>query len=211
MNNFTRVSGPTWFDSPMYAGFMRNIDGGVAWDWDIPYIGESYEYRRVNPWLDDDNPGFGASFSDEAGKRHAGNTFDYPYVHGKAIMAAGRAFCSVSAEAFELGDYKTYGITDIICGKQVTVATGRPGAAPDKFRVFPAEMRRALQKYTAEGGSVIISGAYIGTDACDEIYPGVTADSLSRAEGAAFLANTLGYRWVTGFASKTGQVWPMRT
>lgn len=210
VNNFTRVSGPTWFDSPMYAGFMRNIDGGVAWDWDIPYIGESYEYRRINPWLDDDNPGFGASFSDEAGKRHAGNTFDYPYVHGKAIMAAGRAFCSVSAEAFELGDYKTYGITDIICGKQVTVATGRPGAAPDRFRVFPAEMRRALQKYTAEGGSVIISGAYIGTDACDEIYPGVTADSLSRAEGAAFLANTLGYRWVTGFASKTGQVWPMR-
>jgi len=210
VNNFTRVSGPTWFDTPMYAGFMRNIDSGVAWDWDMPYIGETYEYRRLNPWLDDENPGFGGSFSDEAGKQYAGNTFDYPYVHGKGLMATGRAFCSVSAEAFELGDYDKFGIADLICGKQVTVSTGRPGAGADKFKVFPSEMRRALKRYTGNGGSLIISGAYIGTDACNEIYPGVTADSLSRAEGAAFLAETLGYRWVTGFASKSGQVWPMR-
>ncbi|MBR5956537.1 MAG: xanthan lyase [Bacteroidales bacterium] len=210
VNNFDRVSGPTWFDSPSYAGFLRNIDGGVAWGWDIPFIGESYEYRRINPWIDDDNPGFGASFSDEAGNKYAGNTFDYPYVHGKALMAAGRAFSSVSAEAFEFGDFSTFGIADIICGKQVTVATGRPGAAPDRFKVFPTDMKDAIRKYTSAGGSIIISGAYIGTDPCDEIYPGVKADSLSHAEGAEFISGTLGYRWVTNFASKTGTIWPMR-
>ena len=34
------------------------------------------------------------------GKSIPGNNFDYPYIHGKAIMAAGHSFYSVSDEYF---------------------------------------------------------------------------------------------------------------
>ena len=50
--------------------------------------------------MDDDNPGFGASRITEAGKLVPGNTFDFPAVHGKALLKEGYAFSSCSSEAF---------------------------------------------------------------------------------------------------------------
>lgn len=84
VNNFTRVAAPAWFDFPEYAGFRNDIDAGVPYIKEINFIGEQFEYRRSLPWLDDDNPGFGASFTDKAGSVVPGNTFDFTYIHGKA-------------------------------------------------------------------------------------------------------------------------------
>ena len=100
VNNFDRVSGPAFFDSPTYAGFDNRLDSGVPHIRDIAYIGEMHDNRRQSEFVTNDSPGFGASYTYHAGNTVAGNTFDYPYVHGKAILKAGYPFYSCSNEAF---------------------------------------------------------------------------------------------------------------
>ena len=211
VNNFTRLSAPAWFDTPAYAGFDQRLDGGVAFGKEIHYIGEQYQFRRDLPWVDDDNPGFGGSHNDEAGRQIAGNTFDYPSVHGKALMASGYRFCSMGADAFAEQGSTGFWAVDLICGKQVTVPSGRPGAMPDRFSVFPDALRKALKDHTAEGGHVLVSGAHIGTDLWDRIYPATPVDSVYQESGRTFAQQVLGFKWLTNYASRTGQVWTMKS
>lgn len=210
VNNFTRVSAPAWFDTPTYAGFDTRLDRGVAWGKEINFSGTMYEFNRHLPWLDDDNPGFGASFSDESTTQVAGNSFDYPYIHGKALMALGRRFCSQSSAAFADGDAPAYASTaDIICGKQVTVSSGRPGASEDRFNVFPKKLQESIGRFCDRGGNLIISGSHIGTDIWSGIYP-VQTDSLLRASTKTFATNVLGFKWITNYASRTATVSPFK-
>lgn len=209
VNNFTRVSCPAWFDTPQYAGFDNTLDSGVPYILDFSYIGDMYEMRRDRLWTDDDNPGFGASYSDYAGKTVAGNTFDYPYVHGKAILRAGYPFFSVSADAF-MTDSTFRGSAwsaDIICGKQVTTMIGR-GAVKDRYSVFPEAMQDALAAFTSEGGNVLISGANIGTDVWDSVFP-VKCDSTFRENSIKFVQKVLGYKWICDRGSKTATITPV--
>ena len=208
VNNFTRVSAPAWFDTQEYAGFNSDLDAGVPYGKEINFIGPQYQFRRNLPWLDDDNPGFGASWTDEAGKVFAGNTFDYCGIHGKALMAAGYSFHSSSVASFSADmtlAAKDKAI-DIICGKQITTVIGT-GKVLDRFQVFPTELQKAITDYTSNGGNVLISGANIGTDVWDEIYP-VKKDSVYRATTKAFIEKTLGYKWLTNYASRSAAVCP---
>ena len=206
VNNFDRVSGPTWFDSETYGGFLYNEDGGVGYINDISFIGEVYEFRRDMEWIDDDNPGWGGSSIDKAGTIIPGNTFDYAKVHGRALMAAGRPFYSVSAAAWEADPTmgKGTGAVDIICGKQVKIFAG-PGKV--RYAVFPAELQSAIRSYTSGGGNVLISGANIATDVWDRVFP-IEVDKQQREQDIKFVQEVLGYKWHTGHGSYTGQAAP---
>lgn len=57
------------------------------------------EYRRSIPWMDDDASGFGDSYGNYETQVIAGNTFDYPAIHGAAILKAGYSFVSCSNES----------------------------------------------------------------------------------------------------------------
>lgn len=210
VNNFTRVSSPAWFDTPTYAGFDSKLDNGVPYIKEINYTGSMYQFDRQMPWTDDDNPGFGASYTDEAGKQIAGNTFDYPYIHGKTLLDLGIRFCSRSTEAFQ-ADGAPSGIDalDIICGKQVTVCSGRPGASEDKYSVFPEALQNSVRSFCERGGNVLISGANIGTDVWDKVYP-VQKDSVATLKTKDFVTSVLGYKWVTNYASRTANVKALR-
>jgi len=206
VNNFTRVSAPAWFDSPEYAGFNADLDAGVPYVREINFIGPQYQFRRNLPWLDDDNPGFGATWTDEAGKVFAGNTFDYCGIHGKALMAAGYAFHSSSVAAFSTDRTLAQSdvALDLICGKQITTVVGT-GKVADRFQVFPTGLQHAIKRYTTDGGNVLVSGANIGTDVWDGIYP-VHKDSVYTASTKEFVEKTLGYRWMTNYASRNATV-----
>lgn len=206
VNNFTRVSAPAWFDTNEYAGFDASLDAGVPYVKEINFIGPQYQFRRELPWLDDDNPGFGAAWTDEAGKVFAGNTFDYCGIHGKALMAAGYAFHSSSVAAFSADRTlaKNDVALDLICGKQITTVVGT-GKVPDRFQVFPTDLQQAIRRFTEDGGNVLVSGANIGTDVWDGIYP-VHKDSLYTASTKEFVEKTLGYRWMTNYASRNATV-----
>ncbi len=210
VNNFHRISAPAWFDSPEYAGFDNGTDSGVPYIREIAFTGEQYQFRRDLPWQSDDCPGFGASHNDFSGSVIAGNTFDYPYVHGKAILNAGYPFCSASAGAFVRDTSLCSGewCLDLICGKQVTVKSASD-SLPDRFAIFPEEMQGALARYTSSGGNILVSGAHIGTDIKSGVYP-AAPDSVSTARAEEFAAKVLGFRYVSGHASRTGEVVPVQ-
>ena len=308
VNNFTRLSAPTWFDTPTYAGFLDNQDSGVPLGTDILYAGSVNQFDRSAQWTDDDNPGFGGSYTDQGGTRIAGNTFDYPAMHGRILLRAGYSFDSSSAEAFAMSaasatppgssgsavntstasatsntsntstgntsasspgtstsssgsavntstasatsnsstvntsavissagspgtstsssgstasatsntstgntspGTSTGGasawesdaqVLDLICGKQVTTRVGR-GAVPDRYTVFPEALQAAITRFTQAGGSVILSGSYIATDAWSHVYPVPLAPDSTRK----FIQETLGYKWVTNFGDISGK------
>ena len=121
-------------------------------------------------------------------------------------MAAGYAFHSASVAAFcddrSLAEKDM--TVDLICGKQITTVVGT-GQVPDRFQVFPAGLQEAISCYTERGGNVLVSGANIGTDVWDGIYP-VHKDSTYTAMTKAFVEKTLGYRWMTNYASRCATV-----
>lgn len=206
VNNFDRVSGPAYFDTPSYAGFDNRTDSGVPDVRDITFIGEMYENRRAMPWVSNACAGFGSSYHDYAGKTVAGNTHDFAYVHGKAIMKAGYAFCSCSNEAFcnDTTYRKQAWTIDLICGKQVTTTVGSGFDSP-RFQVFPASMQSALSAAAYDGANILVSGAHIGTDAWDQIYP-YEKDNDATLATQKFIRNVLGYKWVMNYAGRSGEV-----
>lgn len=205
VNNFDRISGPAFIDTPEYAGFDNRKDSGVPYVKDIAYIGDMYEFRRQAEFITNDNPGFGASSTDYAGGTVAGNTFDFIVTHGKAMMKAGYPFYSCSNETFCSDTSFRSGAwaVDLICGKQVTTSTG--SGMSQKYEVFPAEMQEAISKFTEDGGSILVSGAYIGTDVWDSVFP-VRKDSTFTENSKKFARNVLGYRWASGKGSRNGKI-----
>ena len=206
VNNFDRVAAPAWVDMPQYAGFESRLDAGMPYIRDISYIGENYEFRRDIPWESDDAAGFGSSYTDKAGLVVAGNTFDYPAVHGRTILGLGFPFCSVSSEAFcsDTSLVYSYRALDLICGAQVTTRSGR-GAFPDRFQVFPKRMRDALGYWTAHGGHVLLSGSCIATDVWSSVYD-LKPDLDYSAEAGAFAKEVLGYKYAGSSASAAGML-----
>lgn len=205
VNNFDRVSGPAFIDTPSYAGFDNRLDSGVPYVKDITYIGEMYEFRRNSEFVTNSNPGFGASYDDYAGKPVAGNTFDFAAVHGKAIMKSGYPFFSCSNETFcsDTSYLSSAWTVDLICGKQTSTVVG--SGKETRFQVFTEEIQDAIRRFTSNGGNILTSGAYIGTDVWDSIYP-VEKDKEYSEKTRRFVRETLGYKWVRNHAGRTGEV-----
>lgn len=202
VNCFTRVSAPDHFDSGEIAGFYDTRDHGVPYIQDISFIGSQFEYRRDIPWMDDDAAGFGASRANFEQQVVAGNTFDYPYIHGLAIKNAGKGFISTSVEAFVEGDSFVPGMIDLIMGKQKEFARGR-GAFSPEGKSFSPELQKKLRDYTAKGGNIFVTGSFIVTDLWDNQF----SDSTTLAEDKKFASEVLGYKWRVGQASVTGEAY----
>lgn len=206
VNNFDRVSGPVFFDTPLYAGFDNSIDSGSPYIRDISYIGEMYQNNRTMEWQTNDNPGFGGSHQDYAGKTVAGNTFDFAYTHGKAVMRAGFRFCSCSNEAFcnDKNVRRNTWCVDLICGKQVTTVVGNAENGT-RYTVFTEDLQKSISEYASAGGHVLVSGAYIATDIWGGIYDYEKNEEF-RKSSIKFAEDVLGYRHASGHASRTAQV-----
>ncbi len=208
VNNFDRISGPAFIDTPTYAGFDNKLDSGVPDRRDIAYVGDMYEFRRNVEFVTNDNPGFGGSYTDMVGTIVAGNTFDFTYTHGKAIFDAGYAFYSCCNDTFSADSTyrKKAWAADIICGKQVTTVVGS-GRSGTRHTVFPAELQKAVRAFTSDGGNILVSGAYIATDIWDQIYP-YEVDKAFREQSVNFARNVLGYRWGANCGSRKGEARP---
>lgn len=204
VNNFDRVAAPAWVDTPGYAGFDARLDPGMPDRRDILYIGENYEFRRNLPWVSDDNPGFGGSYIDKAGMLVAGNSFDYPSVHGRSLLKLGCPFCSMSSESFCADSTLafSYGALDLVCGAQLTTKNGR-GAFPDRYQVFPQALQRALRIWSASGRGILVSGSRIATDLWCPVYD-ITPDPETLAADRRFVQEVLGYSWASSFGTETG-------
>jgi hypothetical protein len=196
VNGFDRLSAPASFDSPTFSGFTNFEDEGVPDKYDIGFTGTQFNFNPNSKWLTDDNPGHGASHSDYESKIIAGNSFDYSYVHGKAIKENGFSFCSVSDEFILNGDVLTkYKMVHFIFGEEKKTSAPKYKDKID-FEVFPTLMRDLITSYLNGGGKLFLSGAYIGTD----LY------SNPDSSGIRFANNILKFKLKTGHAVKTGNV-----
>jgi N-acetylmuramoyl-L-alanine amidase len=200
VNGFTRLSAPDSFVAEdSIAGFLDFLDHGVPEAIQTNYIGSQYEFRRQIPWTDNDANGFGASNANYEATIVAGNTFNYPYIHGKSIVAAGYSFVSASSEAVMNNQVtmNDYPVTDIILGNQRLTSIGR-GAFPSRFKTFPDSLQSLITTYCHAGGNIFVSGSYIGSDLWD--------NGQVKEADKQFAQNTLKYKWRTGHAAVTGKV-----
>ncbi|KXX68983.1 N-acetylmuramoyl-L-alanine amidase [Flammeovirga sp. SJP92] len=163
VNAFDRLSSPGFIYTPSYAGF-NHLDQGVADHKDLSYIGEQYDFNPNSPWLDDDAPGFGASFGDKETTIIKGNTFNYPAVHGKAFYYLKRSFVSCNQTAMENGSIKLedYFAVDILLGEQKNVDLHQWGKKT-KFTLLSKNLRSEIENFLNQGGKLLISGAHLGS------------------------------------------------
>ncbi len=198
VNGFDRISGPAWFDTGKMAGVAWWDDRGVADHFDIITLGDQYDFNRKNPWIDDDSPGWGATYTDMAGKVSPGNSFDFPYIHGKAIMAAGHSFYSVSDEYFvsPAQDVSSFKIIDLIFGEEKSTQFFNDTSRID-FRIYTPQFMEKISQMTQAGTNIFMSGAYVGTDL---FVPG---DSTA----IKFAEKTLHFLPRTGHAVRIGKIY----
>lgn len=209
VNGFDRVCAPADFVAPapidtLYAGFLDNIDHGVPYLQDISYTGSQKEFNRTLPWLDDDSGGYGDSYGNEETKVIAGNTFDYPALHGEAILKAGLSFESCANECLDKAE-DGYVFVDYILGKQCQTKMGRGNVRPLMFKTFDAKVQKALAEYAQRGVHLFVSGAYVGSDLwCNPLAKPLESDQR-------FATEVLKYKWRNSRAALTGGVRMVRS
>jgi hypothetical protein len=200
VNGFTRVSAPFSFAAKdSLGGFVDFIDHGVPDKEQYNYIGSMYEFRRQIPWMDDDSSGFGGSQGNHETQVIAGNSFDYPAIHGRALAEGGYSFVSTSKQAVTTcrADLSGYAILDLILGKEKEWTVAR-GAKPTEFKAFPIELQAAITDYCMKGGNLLISGAYVGTDLWD--------NPNSTKADRAWAQNILKFQWRNDAGAVTGRM-----
>lgn len=161
VNGFDRVSGPAVVNTSDKAGFDLGKDPGVPYLSNISFCGSQTGFSRAQAGKEGEGS-LGHSGQELEGIKIAGNMFDYPFIHGKAIQAAGRySFVSCSDEAVENGlvTLEDYPIVDYILGLEKEDVT-----AKRFYKTYSSVMQRMITSYCQSGGRLLVSGAYVGSD-----------------------------------------------
>ena len=183
VNAFDRTSGPATIETPTHQGFDLSRDPGIPYLYGASYCGaqQSFDRRGIGRETPD---GLGYSGSEIEGMLIAGNTFDYPFIHGKAVQAAGGySFVSCSDEAIEQGYIRmeSYPVVDIIFGAEKSMTS--------------TKMQERITDYTRQGGHLLVSGSYLGSILPASLSEGVLkfkhgGSMWGVTTGQAFGANT---------------------
>ena len=161
INGFDRISGPAVINTPDKAGFDLEQDPGVPYLSNFSFCGVQSGFDRTQAGKEG-KESLGHSSSELEGMKIAGNTFDYPFIHGKAIQATGKySFVSCSDEAVENGivTLEDYPIVDYILGLEKEDASAKA-----YYKTFSSAMQRIISSYCQSGGNILVSGAYVGSD-----------------------------------------------
>ena len=183
VNAFDRTSGPGTFESPTQQGFDMLRDPGVPYISTTAYCGPQLSFNRDKIGKETSD-GLGYSSGEWEGLQIAGNTFDYPFIHGKAIQGAGEySFVSCSDEAIEQSFIRMeeYPVVDLILGAEKNTLSDK--------------LQQRISDYTRQGGNLMVSGSYLGS-----ILPSSLAQNILKfthggsmygvTTGEAFGANT---------------------
>ena len=165
VNAFTRLEGPKTIDNETEQGFDIESDPGVQYGAFAGFSGRQISFDKSYAGRETGN-GLGVSGEELAGTVVMGNTFDYAAIHGKAILAAGHSFASISQSAL-LNHFSSaseiladYPFLDIYFGVQ---------------KQFDSNTSRLVSNYINLGGRALISGANIG----DHTIPDKTVTTVT--------------------------------
>lgn len=164
VNGFQRISGPQSISTDFDAGFDLYSDPGVPYLYDISLSGSQQSFKRTGAGKEN-SQGLGYSTDELEGMTLAGNTFDYPYIHGRAIQATpGISFASASRESVERGKVRleNYPMIDLIMGLQKEESYNPHSNR--HYKTFSPQLQNRISNYCQNGGSLLVSGSYLGSD-----------------------------------------------
>lgn len=182
INGFTRVAAPEMMAWDSITGGILPYSHAISYGTEISYLGEQFNYNRMDPWHSDDDCGFGMNFADHAKEVNKGNTYDYPVMHGNVLKKMGLSFVSCSMGFMENQNeeaFNSYDLVDVILGKE-------------KGNLMPAHFRAATKHYLDNGGNMLIAGSYVTT-------------AMKSEADTAFMHQTLKYIHKTSMASNAGR------
>lgn len=150
-NAFHRTSGPATIETALQQGFDIESDPGLPYISTTAFCGYQQTFNRLKAGIETPD-GLGYSGQELEAQEVAGNTFDYPFIHGKAIQMAGQySFVSCSVETIESGStiLRDYHAIDLIYGAEQKPLTN--------------DTRKALANYCSNGGNLMVSGEHVGS------------------------------------------------
>ena len=199
VNGFQRLSGPETVQTDSTQGFDILSDPGVQYMLS-PILGGAQQIFTLDSIDSEEEVSLGIGDETLNGALLAGNTFDYPAIHGRSIAQAGWSFISCSREAVQDGiiSLSDYRVVDLIMGLQKRSA--QDTICHKDYSTFPQPLQNEIRRYLQRGGKLITSGSYVG------------ADMISDLKDEAFTADVLHYRWEGPLPSSTAnQIRGMRS
>lgn len=174
VNGFNRLSAPAVIDDGVRQGFDLATDIGVQRDIYAGWNGQQTCFDKSR--MGREGPGaLGYGGDEMAGHFVCGNTFSYVSAHTDALASSHYNIVSCSSKAVEAGmvSLDQYSCVDLILGLEKNDAH-----ALVAYKTFTANMQQKLKAYTKNGGSLVVSGAYIGHDMSTEKERAWLADVL---------------------------------
>ena len=160
VNGFHRLSSPAI--SKNGQGFDIGEDIGVSYGRTPGWLGAQQVFDTSRMGIED-STGLGYSSAELAGLFIAGNDLSDVRLHAEALqLAGGYNILSTSAQAIENGEITlgpAYAVVDLLLGLE-----RNDGHSLVPYKSFPSAIQAQLRGYTATGGNLLVSGAYVGTD-----------------------------------------------
>ncbi len=159
VNGFRRLAGPQPVLTDSLQGFDFNVDPGVVWGHSPCYTGRQQVFTTSTP------ASLGESGSEYERLLVAGNTFDYPTLHVRDLLAEGvtrACFSSCSSEALTGIDSSRFQMVDLILGAQ-----RNDGYSLLSAPALTSELMAWLTRYK---GSLLMSGAYLSEEIASDTY-----------------------------------------
>lgn len=159
VNAFSRLEGPQVINTSTTCGFDLDADPGVPYGAYTGFCGRQRYFDRSKAGSEASD-GLGMSGMELEGQMMMGNTFDYPVIHGHAILLTGNhSFTSCSEQALLDGKIalSDYPIIDLIYGTQ---------------KQFNSRTNTFVEDYYNKGGKILLSAANPG---CPSIGGTVTS------------------------------------
>ena len=159
VNAFSRLEGPQVINTSTTCGFDLDADPGVPYGAYTGFCGRQRYFDRSKAG-NEASDGLGMSGMELEGQMMMGNTFDYPVIHGHAILLTGNhSFTSCSEQALLDGKIalSDYPIIDLIYGTQ---------------KQFNSRTNTLVEDYYNKGGKILLSAANPG---CPSIGGTVTS------------------------------------
>lgn len=163
VNGFHRMGSPHSVVAEDKVGFDMSVDPGVPYMCTPEFCGNQLDLLRENIGYEN---GLGLSGSELEGKLIAGNTFDYPYIHGKALAGNDITFASCGSDAVMSGhvSLEDYDAVDLILGVEKQGGHGLGFGYDGHYKTFPLALQNKLRLCCKGGGRLFVSGAYIASD-----------------------------------------------
>ena len=171
---FQRLAGPLPFDTESTGGFLFDEDPGVIDVKSPGYCGRQLSFDK-SQYGKEVGEGFGVSGNELEGMILAGNTHDYSVRNASDILAH-HPDCNISSTTpIQLSglDLRRYRIADFILGAQKD-----DGYSLTRRKAFTPEMYTAISQLSLQGTSILVSGAFIGSDVLSPEAKNFVAEKL---------------------------------